>query len=68
MFDYESVAGKAFVKDENHRLKFYNWTDTGITLTIPQINNTTDLGKYEGEVATGSDGNKAIIEIKEIFG
>ena len=68
MFDYESVAGKAFIKDKNSRLKSYNWTDTGIKLMIPDIDKKKDLGKYKGDVATKRENSQNIIEIKEIHG
>ena len=48
MFDYESAAGQAFIKDS--RLKSFEWTDTGIKLTIPGIKKEIDSGKYEADV------------------
>ena len=46
MFDYESMAGDAFIKDRKKRLKSYEWTYTGIKFTIPDIDKEMDLGKY----------------------
>ena len=66
MFDYESIAGQAFLKD--NRIKSYEWTDTGINLTIVDIDKNLDLGKYEGEVAIESDYKQHVIEIREILG
>ena len=68
MFDYEQLAGKAFLKDRYKRLASYTWTDKGIKLTIVAIDKKVDLGKYEGEVETEQEYNKKIIEVKQIFG
>ena len=68
MFDYESAAGKAFLKDPNNRLKSYEWTDTGIKLTIPDIGNEVDLGKYQCDVDIGPTYEQKLIEVKNIFG
>ena len=68
MFDYESAAGQAFIKDREKRLKSYNWTATGIKLMIPDIDEEKDLGKYQGEVDIGTDNNQETIEVKEFFG
>ena len=68
MFDFEAVADQAFIKRNEMRLKHYNWTDTGIKFTIPDIDRGKDLGKYEGEVETGPHYNKISIEVKQIFG
>ena len=68
MFDYESVIGQVFIKDRDRRLKSFNWTDTGIKLTIPDINKHMDLGKYRAEVSTMTDDNNKMIEIREILG
>ena len=68
MFDYEKTAGQAFMKDRNSRLKSYEWTNTGIKLTISDINKKMDLGNYQGEVETDQDYNTKAIEVKEIFG
>ena len=66
MFDFESAAGQAFIKD--NRLKAYNWTNTGIKFNIPSINKEIHLGKYEGEVDIGPDYKANSIHIKQIFG
>ena len=66
MFDFERAAGQAFIKDE--RLKSYQWTETGIKLKIPHISKDTDVGKYEGEVDTGSDFKGKSIKVEPIFG
>ena len=66
MFDYEYLAGKAFIKDK--RLKSYDWTDTGIMLWIPNIDNKNDLGKYQGDVATEEQNSQNVIAITKIFG
>ena len=68
MFDYESAAGQAFIKDRYGRLKSYEWTNTGIKLKIQDIDKEKDLGKYEGEVDTGANYKTKMIEIKEILG
>ena len=68
MFDYERAAGKAFMKDRDHRLKSYNWTKTGIQLTIPGIKKEMDLGKYEGDVDVVREYKHTSIEIIEIVG
>ena len=68
MFDYESAAGQAFMKDRDHRLKSYNWTDTGITLTIPDIDKERDLGKYQCDVEIGAEYKARSIELTQIFG
>ena len=68
MFDYESAAGQAFMKDNYNRLKSYQWTDKGIKLMIPNISKEMDLGKYEGDVDTGKGDNRKQIEVKEIVG
>ena len=67
MFDYEQMAGAAYMKDSHNRLKSYKWTDTGIKLLIPDLDKK-DLGKYQGDVAIGGHGSQKIIEIKEILG
>ena len=66
MFDYEIIAGQGYMKDS--RLKSFEWTDTGIKLTILHTHKNLDLGKYEGEVVIGSDYRKSTIEISEILG
>ena len=66
LFDYESAAGQAFIKDS--RLKSFHWTKTGIKLTIPEINKEMDLGKYQCDVDYGPEYDKVSIEVKEIFG
>ena len=66
MFDYESAAGQAFIKD--NRLKSYKWTDTGIELTIPYIKKEMDLGKYEGAMEYGREYKGKSIEVSKIFG
>ena len=68
MFDYESIAGQSFLKDKHQRLISYEWTDTGIRLTIGNIDNATDLGKYKAEVEIGQDYKSATVEIKQIIG
>ena len=68
MFDYESDAGEVFLKDEYHRLKSYEWTNTGIQLKIPNINKESDLGEYIGEVAIENYDSQQTIAVKEIFG
>ena len=68
MFDFESAAGQVFIKDSESRLESYIWTDTGINLTICDINNDTDLGTYEGDVGIGSENELKAIQVKEIFG
>ena len=68
MFDYESAAGQAFMKDNEKRLKLYHWTNTGIKFTIQDIDKGKDSGKYEGDVAIGADYKKKSIEVKEIHG
>ena len=68
MFDYESAAGQAFIKDRKNRLKSYEWTYTGIKLTIPNIKKAMDLGKYESQVSTEADHATQYIEIQEIHG
>ena len=66
MFDYEDVAGQAFIKD--NRLTSYELTATGIKLMISDINKNMDLGTYEGEAAIKQDYDKAIIEVSNIIG
>ena len=68
MFDYESAAGQVFMKDTYNRLKSYEWTDTGIKFTIPNIKKEIDLGKYDCDVDIGSSYEQNAIEIKNIFG
>ena len=68
MFDYESLAGEAFIKDRKKRLKSYEWTDTGVKFVISDINKEMDLGKYSGEVSTGTEFNEKKIEINKILG
>ena len=68
MFDYERAAGKAFMKDRDHRLKSFKWTNTGIKLTIPKMNKEMDLGKYDGDVDTGSEYKEKVIEVNKIYG
>ena len=68
MFDYESAAGQAFIKDKHQRLISQEWTDTGIRLTIGNIDKTNDLGKYKGEVEIGQEHKSATIEINQIIG
>ena len=67
MFDYESAAGQAFIKDTHQRLISYEWTDTGIKLTIGNIDKTNDLGKYKGEVEIRQEYKPATIEVKQII-
>ena len=67
LFDYESDAGQAFMKD--NRLKSYEWTDTGIKLMIPNMDKEKDSGKYEADIATGPEKyNQKSIEVIEICG
>ena len=66
MFDYEQVAGQAFMK--GNRLKSYEWTGTGIKFTILDINRNLDQGKYEGEVAAGLNHKQNIIEVGQFLG
>ena len=66
LFDYENLAGQAFIK--GNRLKKYEWTATGIKLTIPGMKKDVDFGKYGGEVATQTEYEQQVIEIKDIFG
>ena len=66
MFDFESITGKVFIKD--NRLRSYEWTHTGIKLMIPDIDEKKNSGKYQGDVATEQQHNQAIIEIKDIIG
>ena len=62
MFDYERGKGKYF-KDK--RCTSYEWTETGIKLTIAHI----DKGKYEGSVSKGGrEHNDTVLELNEIFG
>ena len=68
MFDYERLAGEAYIKDRYNRLKSYQWTDSGVRFTILDINKEMDLGKYEGEVAMGAHYKQYKIEINKIFG
>ena len=68
MFDYERIAGQAFMKDSYNRLTSYEWTDTGIKLMIPDIDKEKDLGKYQGDVETENDHQQRIIEVKKIVG
>ena len=68
MFDYESAAGQAYMKDSYHRLKSYHWTNTGITLGIPGIKKEMDWGKYEGFIDFGEYYEQKSIEIQEISG
>ena len=68
MFDYESAAGQAFLKDKENRLKSYEWTKTGIKFVIPGISKEKDLGKYKGDVAKGPDDSQKTIEVQEIYG
>ena len=68
MFDYEKLAGQAYVKDRFKRLQSYEWMNTGIKFTIPDIDKKIDLGKYQGHVETEQEYSKITIEIKEIFG
>ena len=68
MFDYESAAGEAFIKDRDARLKSFEWTDTGIKMTIPDINKDKDLAEYKGEVSTISEDADTVIEVQEIIG
>ena len=68
MFDYESGVGKAFIKDRKDRLKSYEWTKTGIKLTISYINKDTDFGKYEGYATIENQTSTEVIEITNIFG
>ena len=66
MFDYENIAGQAFIKDK--RLKSYEWTDTGIKLTIKDLDKNMDLGKYQGDVSKELNQAQTKIEVKKIFG
>ena len=66
LFDFEDAAGQVFIKD--NRLKAYEWTDTGIKLTITDINKNMDFGKYEGEVTIEGVYDKTIIEVNSIIG
>ena len=66
LFDYEKLAGQAFIK--GNRVKKYEWTATGIKLTIPNIKKDVDLGKYGGEVATQKEYKEEVMEIQDIFG
>ena len=68
MFDYESAAGQAFMKDKENRLTSFELTDTGIKLAIPDIDKGKDYGKYKGDVEIGGDYKQIIIEVKEIHG
>ena len=68
MFDYETAAGQVYMKDWDNRLKSYKWTDKGIKLTIPDIDNKKDSGKYKGDVTIGNTNKEKSIEVKEIFG
>ena len=68
MFDYESLAGQAVIKDKYMRLQSYEWTNNGIKLIIADIDKKTDPGKYEGDVEIGEEYKPKTIEVKEIFG
>ena len=68
MFDYEKAAGQAYIKDRFRRLQSYDWTNTGIRFTIPDIDRKMDLGIYEGDVQVEQECIQKTIEIKEIFG
>ena len=68
MFGYEKVAGQAFIKSTEKRLTTYEWTETSIKFSIPDIDRNVDLGVYEGEAATKQAHMKTSIEIKHISG
>ena len=68
MFGYEKVAGQAFIKSTKKRWTSYEWTETGIRFSIPDIDKNVDLGVYEGKAATRQTHMKTSIEIKHIFG
>ena len=68
MFGYESADGQGFIKDTKKRLKSYAWTDTGIKLTVSDIDKGNDLGNYKGEVYIGGNYTEQSIKVREILG
>ena len=68
MLDYERKANQTYIKDRKNRLKSYVWTDTGIKLTIPDIDKEKDVGTYKALVDIGGDHQEQTIEINKIYG
>ena len=68
MFEFEKITGQGFVNYDERRLTSYQWTETGIKLSILDINKYKDLGKYEAVVTTNQHNTNASIEIKQIVG
>ena len=66
LFDYESAAGQAFIKD--NRLKSYEWTDKGIRFIITDIVKEKDQGKYVCDVDVGAEYKEGSVEVKDFFG
>ena len=66
LFDYESVKGQVFIKD--NRLKSYQWTDTGIRFIITDIVKEKDQGKYVCDVVVGAEYKEEAVEVKKICG
>ena len=66
LFDYESVTGQAYIKD--NRLKSYEWTDKGIRFIITDIVKEKDQGKYLCDMVVGAEYKEEPVVVKEIFG